>query len=253
MLNAWQTALRGLFLGCGAASALWGISIAPTFWQESSVIRTANYISDGHILKLRELVDFIPVADAVAQQSLCRSSVLQGAAIIRLRIVEEAFARGQRELLDSPINDLGKVVRRSLACSPSDPYLWIVLFWSESAQSGFRLDDLPYLRLSYQLGPNEGWIAVKRSQIAFSIFEQLTPDLKEAVLEEFKNLLQTGFIDETVGIFVSPGWRVRDQILQRIRDVDERHRQAFARALYRQGYDVEVPGIERTVARPWRF
>jgi hypothetical protein len=54
-----------------------------------------------------------------------------------------------------------------------------------------------------------------------------------------------------VAIFTGPGWRERALLLPGLKDVAERNRQAFARALYKLGYDVDVPGIARPDPRPW--
>ena len=63
-------------------------------------------------------------------------------------------------------------------------------------------------------------------------------------------MLGSGFYGESIENFIGPGWTVRDKLLQHLKDVAERHRQAFASALYKQGYDVAVPGISNPDPRP---
>jgi hypothetical protein len=41
-------------------------------------------------------------------------------------------------------------------------------------------------------------------------------------------------------------------LLSSIKDVPEEQRVSFARALYRLGYDVVVPGVSRPESRPWQ-
>jgi hypothetical protein len=56
---------------------------------------------------------------------------------------------------------------------------------------------------------------------------------------------------ETIAIFTGPGWPIRDRLLASLRDVGERQREAFAKQLYAEGYDVIVPGIAPREPRPW--
>ena len=144
------------------------------------------------------------------------------------------------------------MIRGSLSCSPADPFLWLILYWVEIAQNGSKADYLKYLRMSYRLGRSEGWIAVKRNRIALGIFERLPPDFSGMVIDEFANLLNSGFYGEVVEIFTGPGWHVRNQLLGSLKNVIERHRLAFEQALHAQGYEVTIPKVERRILRPWQ-
>src|SRR5262245_27448486 len=97
----------------------------------------------------------------------CRSivfpSALHKATIVRHRLLEEAISSWIRNLIDAEMSSLGTSVRGSLACLPADPLLWLVPFWHESARTGFKPQSIAYLRLSYRLGPNHGWVIWQRS------------------------------------------------------------------------------------------
>ena len=164
-------------------------------------------------------------------------------------MAEQAIVDGDD--IDTQLSALRGSIFRSLACSPADPFLWVVLYWVEINRNGFQPRYLEYLRLSYQLGPNEGWIALKRNGYALAIFHQLPPDIADMAIAEFPRLLDSGFYAETVAILTGPGWRERGILVPRLKVVAERHRQAFARTLYKLGYDIQVPGIARTDPRPW--
>ena len=103
--------------------------------------------------------------------------------------------------------------------------------------------------MSYQLGTNEGWIALKRNPFVVAAFEVLPSDLADSVISEFTKLVDNGFSNEAVDILVGPGWKVKDRLLARLNEVTEFHRQSFARLLYVRGYDVTVPGIMRSDVR----
>ena len=235
----------------GSASLAWGAYTLPEFWQQSSLARTARHIIAGYPFKPEVLSALMPEVEAVEQADDCRPAALRAAAIVRVRVAEQAVTNSDSTLIDAQLTALNDSIRRSLACSPADPFLWVVLYWVESTRNGFRPAYLQYLRLSYRLGPNEGWVAIKRNSLSLAVFEQLPPELAEMALAEFASLLDSGFYEDTVAILIGPGWHVRDRLLPRLKQVAERHRQAFARAVYSQGYNVTVPGIENPDPRPW--
>jgi|SRR6516162_2615076 hypothetical protein len=61
----------------------------------------------------------------------------------------------------------------------------MVLFWVENAIYAFSSIHLECLRISYSLGLNEGWIALKRNVVALASFERLPPDVGEMAIREF--------------------------------------------------------------------
>jgi hypothetical protein len=236
-----------VILGCAAFA--WGTYALPVFARQAPIEDVATRVIAGNSFKPKVLAEFMPQVEAAERAAPCRPAALRSAAIIRTSVAEQAIA--DAENIDAQLSALSNSIHRSLACSPTDPFLWVVLYWVESTRNGFHPGYLEYLRLSYQLGPNEGWIALKRNAYALAIFQLLPPDLADMALTEFAGLLDAGFYEEAVAIFTGPGWRERGLLLPRLKDVAERHRQAFARALYKRGYDVTVPGIARPDPRPW--
>jgi hypothetical protein len=143
------------------------------------------------------------------------------------------------------------MIRKSLASAPADPFLWTVLFWLENTQKGFKRDRLEYLQMSYLLGPNEGWIGVKRSRFAFALFRSLPPDLAEKTVREFARLVGSNYHSQAADILGGPGWPIRSILLAGLKDVDEESLQVFSKTLYRRGYNLQVPGVDRPEWRPW--
>jgi hypothetical protein len=245
----WQLAARTALALLGCAAIAWGVYSLPTFARQVPIERVATHVLEGDPFKSGVLAASMPQVEAAERAKTCSPVVTHSAAVIRTRVAEQAIVDG--EDIDTQLSALRGSILRSLACSPADPFLWVVLYWVEINRNGFQPGYLEYLRLSYQLGPNEGWIALKRNGYALAIFPRLPPDIADMAIAEFPRLLDAGFYAETVVIFTGPGWRERDILLPRLKDVAERHRQAFARALYKLGYDVNVPGIARHDPRPW--
>ncbi len=239
-----------IVLGCLAVT--WGLAVFPAFWRESPIERTARWIIAGKPYRIEALLGQLSVVDEARNFVYCHPVALRTAAIIRLRLMDEAISAKEQQKIESQIDSLVDSIRSSLSCSPADPFLWLILYWAESTQNGFRPDDIKYLRMSYRLGPNEGWIGLKRNPITFAVSEKISGDLTEYAINEFIGLLKTGFYEQTVQIFTGPAWGMHEQLLLRLQNVSERHRRIFANILYTKGYDVAVPGIERQGSRPWR-
>ncbi len=237
-------------LGCLAIG--WGLLVLPIFWRQSAIERTTGAIIAGKPYRTEPLLGQLAIADAAEKSTYCYPEALHSAAILRLRLMDEAVSAKDQEKVQSQLGPLTDSITASLSCSPADPFLWLVLYWAKGAQSGFSPDHLKYLRLSYRLGPNEGWIGLKRNPVVFALSEKTPADLKEYAINEFLGLLKSGFYQQAVETFTGPAWWMHDELLQRLQNVELRHRRIFASVLHAKGYDVTVPGIERPGSRPWR-
>ena len=58
-------------------------------------------------------------------------------------------------------------------------------------------------------------------------------------------------LGDALAVFAGPGAPFRDQLLASLKDVGVLQRSAFAKVLYRQGYNVAVPGVAPRNPRPW--
>ena len=237
-------------LGC--AAILSGVYAFPIFWNQSPLEHTAVHLIEGAPFATDELIKLMPVVEGTEEAAPCRPQALHSAAVIRLQLAKDVIAGSERDHIDGSLSALRDSIRRSLVCSPADPFLWSVLFWVENTMNGFSKDHIEFLRLSYQLGPNEGWIAVKRNELALAVFGQLPANLREMAINEFANLLESGFLVEPVANFTGPGLPIRELLLSRLKSVSSVRREAFARELYRLGYNVSVPGFEEIGRRPWQ-
>lgn len=236
----------------GVTAIAWGADTFPIFWSQLSIERTANAITDRIAFRPHSLDPLLPTVNRIEQSGYCRPEAIRSAAIIRLRLAEEAVTNAERDAIDTRLSVLQDTILKSLSCAPSDPFLWMVLTWLDQTRQGFRPQQLTYLRLSYRLGPYEGWIADRRNRLALSIFWRLPPDLADAVIREFSAMVNSQFYQEAIAILTGPGWPLHDRLLAGLSDSDTRQRAEFAKELYSAGYDVPVPGIAQPGdRRPW--
>ena len=230
----------------GCVAILWGLYVLPIYRSESGLEATANKIIEGQRFGLNALNAQGPYLAKVEYAIPCRFAAVRAAAIIRMRIFEDTIDADN--LTESKSNSVRRAIFRALSCSPADSFLWLALYAIGNDQpEPVDADKVKFLRLSYRLGPNEGWISVRRNSIALSIYEELPADMAQMAVDEFARLVESGFYDAAFYILINPGWRVREVLLKKLRHVPRAHRAALAKRLYERGYDVEVPEIERVV------
>jgi hypothetical protein len=234
-----------VLLGCTAIG--WGIIEFPVFWQESPTERVANRIVAGEPFKAAILIKQLSIAEGAGESNYCRPRALRSAAIIRLRLIEEQSPETSPSLTE--LQALRSSVETALKCSPSDSFFWMVLYWVTSQISSPVPPE--YLRLSYKLGPNEGWIALKRNPLAFTLFERLPADLQKNAIMEFVRLLSNDFEPNSgvyatvLNIFLGPAWHLRKDIAPYLTALPRRTRENLAKDLYAKGYKVDIPDLKQ--------
>lgn len=209
----------------GSFAVYWGSVEFPTFIRDASAERIAEKVIAGAPFKAGVLIRQLPIIEGIEKSTYCRPVALRSAAILRIRIMEaEAYDADHGR--DEYVKSTNDALRHSLSCSPADPFLWLVLYQTNRSQST-QLADLKYLRMSYKVGPNEGWVASKRNWIAFENFGNLPPDLAEWSVDEFVGLVKSGFSERAAEIVNGPAWTVRNKLLPRLINVDKRQLNAF--------------------------
>lgn len=249
--NVVRQLTRAFIMLLGLAGVVWGIVNFSASWRQAGIEQIASEILDHERFKPKALDPFISSLAEIEQSHYCQPKLLRSAAIIRLRLAEEAIAFAERDVIDDRLSALENGIRSALACEPADAFLWMVLAWVNNLREGPKLEQLTFLRLSYSLGPNEGWIAVRRNRLALAMFPHLPPDLAATAVGEFDRMLNSWLYWDTIAIFIGPGWAIRDRLLGSLGGVGARQREAFAEELYAEGYDVIVPGVAPHKRRPW--
>ncbi len=196
--------------------------------------------------------------DALTQQidstpaGSLRPSSLVNVATIRLRLAEIGLQSGNAQLSSQGFDKLETALGAALDGSPTNPFLWLTDYWLRSARAGNPGVGLKSLGMSYALGPNEGWIAVRRSPLALRAFPSLPDGLADQVVVEFAGMVRSGFYSEAADILVGAGWPVHEKLLAGLVQVDEGNRRRFAKVLEWKDLDgIAVPGVETRPSRPF--
>ncbi len=198
---------------------------------------------------LPETLHFLLSAES---RAICNPLEARAAAIIRLRLFEDAVNASDTRLADQRLKSLRSSTDLALSCVPTEGFLWFIKYWSAVQQGGSASDHFEELRMSYVLAPFEGWIALRRSPYALAIYGTLPADLKEMARNEFAAIVASSFIPDAVRILKGPGWTIRDELLPKLTTVRLDFRLWLDKELRAEGLTVEIPGVEAREFRPWQ-
>jgi hypothetical protein len=241
--------LVATFAACAIA---WSAEVIPLHQINRPFADTANAILSGEIFDATRLHAVMDKFDAGPPQVL-EGSGLDGVALIRIFLLEQQLKSATREVSISDYNQLRLSVSTALAQSPANAFMWLSAFWLKRLRGDPAADDLNLLRMSYRLGPNEGWIAVRRSPLSLAAFPSLPHDLEEEALQEFVGLVRSGFYADAANVLAGPGWPIRRQLLDGLINLEEDNRRQFASTLAsRDLEDVVVPGLQERRRDGWR-
>jgi hypothetical protein len=242
---------RGVTLVFGISAIFWSVQIFPTLMQQDAVKQIASEVLSGNRFKSGFLNKVIRENES-AQASACNPSVAHDMVILSAAVVDEAATSADKTAIDRAYGQANDTARRSIACTPTDSFAWLTLFWLASAKQGFSPEADLYLRMSYRLGPNEGWISLWRNRLVMAIYSQLPGDLANEAVNEFIRLLETGRVySDMANIFVGTTETARNRISERLKTSNATSTRIFAEVLSEKGVDANFNGVERS-NRPWR-
>jgi hypothetical protein len=237
----------------GAGAIAWGGFVLPHFWQQAPVNAVASGLVQGQAFKTQMLLDEARQIETSDSSSFCDPTKLHNAIVLRLAIPDSAIAAAHQTAVDSANTSFNNLTRRALACAPVDSFGWLTLFYLDARKSGLTPENANYLRLSYALGPNEGWIALWRVRLALALFERLPGNLSNDAIDEFIKLVDTGRLyPETAEIFASSTPAAQSRIVDKLKTTNSIPRQVFARVLYERGVDLKSLNFEVPDLRPWQ-
>ncbi len=241
---------RLLMIAFGCAAILWGVATLPIFWRHARFEALAARLEQGEPVDPSWLQTQVPALDAIEKEMLCRPAAMHADAVIRFWLAEDAIKTSDRFLVMQKMAALRVTLLRGLTCSPSDAYLWFALFWEDATRNGSAAVNFDYLRMSYRLGPKEGWIGVRRNHLALELFAALPKDLRTRAVDEFVDIVDAGLIVPAAELLTGPGMPIQDLLLARLADVPRSPRERLAAFLQSTGSELRVPGVAPRMLRP---
>jgi hypothetical protein len=236
----------------GVAAGLWAFLVMPRFWTEAAAYQASSRILAGDVYS-QESLAVLAASLAIDGTSGMHPASLGPKSIIQLRQTEEAIAQGEQGIFNSRLMMLDRTLIETLINTPEASYQWLALYWTENRLNGYDPRFLDYLRMSYAVGPQEGWVALKRNRIVLGLFAVLTQDLKDAALSEFVGLVRSKFYADAAEIVGSSTPVVREKLIAQLDRLKESDRLAFTKILYDKWLlDKSVGGENSMQFRPWR-
>lgn len=241
-----RPATRIVFVAIGALGLAWAVA---ALGDDAEVGRLEQYRTA--ILQGETFDDFGVgnIADELRRRpdiAACATRNLEKIVPIRLRLVELALQEEDDPRADELAAELERDARKLLACSPYQPFAWLVLFWKSNLDGTLEPADFELLRMSLRTGPHEGWVARRRNQVALSVYAALPEDLKQSTIEEFRTLVRPAYLGEAAGAFVDLAPQTaRDRIVERIAGLPAEDLAAFAERVKRRSRGkIELSGFE---------
>ena len=250
---------RGSAVAFATAVFLWASVTIPILANWTAVATTAEQILQGHPFRPEALRGLLaePATPRLLRGEISavlpqRSSHLRDRAILAMALAEGEVTRGDEAALKVALPKLQSETVAALSSQPADAFLWLMLYWAKSGSGGVNSHSLPFLERSYELGANEGWIALRRLRLSLSAWPVLSPDLQTRAIAEFRGLVGSGFEMAAAEIAAGADPRIRPRLIAAVDGLSENRRRNLADNLVRQGVlDLDVPGIARAEARPW--
>ncbi|MCK1368282.1 hypothetical protein [Bradyrhizobium sp. 62] len=177
--------------------------------------------------------------------SVSKASVRRSLAVLKLRLVEDALAQGDRLSLDRRLAELKSSTIDLLEIDPADSFFWLIYYWCQLTTEGFSPSQLDLLVFSYDLGPNEGWVAIKRNRLALSVISQLSDSMSKRVVDEFAGMVAAGLIVDAASSLNSVAAPLRSRLLEGLTKVPLAERERLARYLNdTTTIEVVIPGVK---------
>jgi len=223
-------AIRFLVPLLGLAAIAWAASVFSTAWLGSDVAKTAARVVSGDRFR-NDIWESIEFKFRDISHQAVKPSLLAKLAVIHLRGVETALSSENNLQVQSRLLELTGLTKDALRNTPTDGFLWLTLGWISERNGEAADDKWRFLRSSYRMSPNEGWIGLKRNPFALGRFTGLPDDLAEDALQELVHLVRSGLHAEAAEIIAGPGLPISKLLLRRLKVLPEVDGAALVRGL----------------------
>ncbi|MCK1579610.1 hypothetical protein IVB03_08460 [Bradyrhizobium sp. 168] len=243
--------LRAVLLLIGAGGVLWSLVGLPSFRLTTPARAIVARIVVDQRFRPGVLADALSRITAHPVPIIVQPELKQAEALIRLSKAEDAMLRDSAEQAEQQVKDSESSIRASLSASPSDSFLWLLLYSTSLARRGLDPSQTGFLVQSYRTGPFEGWISLRRNRLALAAWSALAKATQDTVVSEFAALVDSDFIEEASINLTTAGWSQRERLAASLAGVDIAVRERLVKRLAVDAVKIKIPGVE-TDDRPWK-
>lgn len=202
--------------------------------------------------------DLLERLDAEASEKLtqwpCQPDELESLVLVRVAVSAPFFLSS--ELEDKRAAALERVkdgARLSLACNPNSTTSWTMLGWAELLTSGDSDVVLSYFDMSYATGPMEYLAALRRVELAITLWDDLDDPHRKLVADHMRLVVEAKGYMFAAGFYASmpddAQKMVRDAFAEHLDEVDQKRIEA---AIWSMDATIELPLVPPRGSRPWR-
>ncbi|MCK1564125.1 hypothetical protein IVB08_09110 [Bradyrhizobium sp. 173] len=242
--------LRGLLLLGGLLAVSWSYNAFPSFWRASSARGVAALVIADQRFKPGILNEALARIEAEPRPLVQQPELSLAEVVVSLRTAEESLQRKSSAEAQSSVEAAEQRIKKAISANPGDSFLWLLLY-SVTVLNGPSSQNTGYLGESYLIGPREGWVSLRRNRVALAAFGILSPEIQDAVVSEFAEMVDSDFLDDAAANLAGVGWTSRERLLEGLKRADLASRERFAKRFAREGRNAAIPGVESD-ERPWR-
>lgn len=234
------------------AIALVGVAYGAQFVAdgEARLDSMARKVVRGERFRNAELAQTID--ESRLPPGACDAERLRNQAILQAQITDNVISDGDLDEIDTETAALSKSADRLIACSPREPFGWLMRFWTRTRQAGLDGAAMEALASSYRYGPREAWVAIRRNPMAIGILGRLPPELQQVALAEFAGLLEQQAIDSPAATLAAASLEVQDRLYKVAAELSEPVRLKLSFALRARGLPTRPLNLPEGPWRPWR-
>lgn len=226
-------------LGLAAFGAVWVALVGSTIF-EPSLRQVAERLGRGETYDAEGLRRMASPA-AAGEASLCDVKRRRNALLIQLRVASLSIEKADLSRLDKDVGDVAERGKELLACSPSDGFAWLGLYWAELHQGGVGPKAWSDLTQSYRFAPHEGWIQLIRAPLVLRSGSAIPDALRPLAIADFDDIFRARLYPSAAVIYKSASVQMRTALLDLTCLYPSEPRAVFLHYLKEQGLTIAHP------------
>jgi len=218
------------------AGLIWVASVFAAI-SDPTIPRVASRVARGESydpVLLRRMV----TENMASARRLCNSRVLRQLLVLQIGAAEASVRNADLRQADADIAGIAQISRTLLGCAPTESIGWLGAYWSSIRQEGFGPRAARYLGQSYRSAPHEAWIQLIRAPLALRSFDALSPELKEAALQDFDDIFRAQLFSSAAMLLKTAVVSAQARLLDRSCDFPESDRLLFRHFVAEAGIDI---------------
>ncbi|MET4290140.1 hypothetical protein ABIB06_000239 [Bradyrhizobium sp. LB8.2] len=221
---------------------MWATDVVPYFEADSSIRQFSGVIKRGE----RPSSNASEIADVIHRLEERRPTLYHELTVLQTWLVENKGSVGDEAA------ELYRSASEAMDFLPTDAFLWLVIAYIGPKHGLSPGGVSACLAFSYELAPNEGWLASMRNPIFLDRAQDLEPAVQEALFFEFVALVRSGLYDAAVTTLQRSSPSARSNLIGRLSELSQDRKSDFARILRERNVDdIRIPGIELSPRRRW--